>query len=641
MCGLAGATAIEDRDRVVASTGALAHRGPDGVGIWCDPDDGITFGVRRLITTDPGVTAGQPLISQDGRFVLAFNGYIAGHRRWIADLRARGVELRSKSDAEVFLSLLATTINEDGDPATVLSGISGQYAFALWDCREAMLWLGRDPVGIKPLYFAKYNGGQLAFASEIPALRQIVPDRIDPNVFQNYLAHLFVPAPVTGFAAIRQVQPGALICWQAGKITYRMIGETDTNPAKIQGRDRRDIHDPVVALRSAARQSVSDAMDADRDVGTLVSGGMDSGGIAAMACEIARERGQKPPPGFVMQFDDETLDETPRAQQLADYLGIKLYVVPAPQTGEEILAHLQEALTGFGIPFGNPSVVLMQALARGVSRHVPICLAGDGGDELFGGYPRYQAARLFQFWHHVPAFARCMVAKHLGAHLPRGASRFVRGATADDDQAFKYWNDRCGVPELGAALQIPEWDPNGGAYGGKYGDLYGDFPGQMMAFDQRVTLPGNQLAMSDRCGMAHGVEYRVPLLARDVIDIARRIAPKMHLRGGGKSVWRAAIEPMLPDGYLRASKVGFNPPVAMWLAKVGPLLWGSGPQICDGLFADLPVTGTRRAAYWQAAISGKAPDTALCLWALMVWRLWPGQGADASAASKDAKAGIF
>ncbi|WP_417813384.1 asparagine synthase (glutamine-hydrolyzing) [Thalassospira alkalitolerans] len=641
MCGLAGATAIEDRDRVVASTGALAHRGPDGEGIWCDPDDGITFGVRRLITTDPGVTAGQPLISQDGRFVLAFNGYIAGHRRWIADLRARGVELRSDSDAELFLSLLATTIHENGDPATVLWGISGQYAFALWDCHERMLWLGRDPVGIKPLYFVEYSGGQLAFASEISALRKIVPDRPDPDIFQNYLAHLFVPAPATGFAAIRQVQPGELICWQGGKMDRRMICAVGSSLASPQGCDELAINDPVVALYRAVRQSVADAMDADRDVGALMSGGMDSGGIAAIACDIARGRGQKPPPGFVMQFDGAAMDETPRARQLADYLGMELHIVPAPQTGDEILAHLQEALTGFGAPFGNPSVVLMQALGRGVSRHVPICLAGDGGDELFGGYPRYQAARLFQLWHHVPAFARRMVAKHLGAHLPRGASRFVYGATADDDPAFKYWNNRCAVPELGAALQIPEWDPNGGAYGGKYGDPYGDLPGQMMAFDQRMTLPGNQLAMSDRCGMAHGVEYRVPLLARDVIDIARRIAPKMHLRGGGKSVWRAAIEPMLPDGYLRASKVGFNPPAAMWLAKVGPLLWGSGLQICDGLFADLPVTGTRRAAYWQAAISGKAPDMALCLWALMVWRLWQGQVGDASAAAKDIKAGIF
>lgn len=602
MCGLAGATGSAERQYVLAALHALAHRGPDGEGCWSDPAGAVTLGVRRLITTDPGAAANQPLISPDGRFVLAFNGYIAGHRRRIASLRQDGFTVESDSDAALFLTVLGNALRDGGDPAKALGDLSGQYAFALWDCALRQLWLGRDPIGIKPLYFSEYGSGNVAFASEVAALRCIIPAMPDQNVFPHYLAHLFVPAPATGFVDIRQLRPGELICWQNGKIDGRMI-----RPATCH---RYDGEDAVADLRGAIRQSVADAMDADRDVGLLLSGGMDSGAIAAMASDVARERGQKPPPGFVMQFRDATMDETPRARQLAKHLGMELHVIAAPEEPEEIFGHLKDGLRAFGSPFGNPSVVLMQALSAGVSQHVPVCLAGDGGDELFGGYPRYRAARMFRFWQHIPGVVRRAMAGNFARTLPRGAERFVQGGQGSAEDAFHFWNDRAGISQVSSQLSLA-------------GDLPdGDLCDQMMTFDRRVTLPGNQLAMSDRCGMAYGLEYRVPLLGSDVIAIAESVSAKVHLRGVGKALLRAAIAPMMPDGYLSAPKIGFNPPVAEWLLKIGRLLWGSNGRIIAELFGDLPLTVAQRHFNWHRATRGREPDKALSLWALLVWRVW-------------------
>ncbi|MET4733251.1 asparagine synthase (glutamine-hydrolyzing) [Thalassospira sp. MBR-102] len=601
MCGLAGATASGEQPRVHAALHALAHRGPDGEGCWSDPAGAVTLGVRRLITTDPGAAANQPLISPDGRFVLAFNGYIAGHRRRISSLRQDGFTVESDSDAALFLTVLGNALRDGGDPAKPLGDLSGQYAFALWDCALRQLWLGRDPVGIKPLYFVEYGSGNVAFASEIAALRCIVPTMPDQNVFPHYLAHLFVPAPATGFADIRQLRPGELICWQDGKIDSRMI-----RPATCH---RYDGEDAVADLRGAIRQSVADAMDADRNVGMLLSGGMDSGAIAAMACDVARERGQKPPPGFVMQFRDAGMDETPRARQLAKHLGMELHVIAAPEEPEEILGHLKDGLRAFGSPFGNPSIVLMQALSAGVSKHVPVCLAGDGGDELFGGYPRYRAARMFRFWQHIPGVVRRAMAGNFARTLPRGAERFVQGGQGSAEDAFHFWNDRAGISQVPSKLSLAADLPNG------------ELSDRLMAFDRKITLPGNQLAMSDRCGMAYGLEYRVPLLGHEVMAIAGHVQAGAHLRGGGKALLRAVIAPMMPDGYLCAGKIGFNPPIAEWLVKLGALLWGNEGRIIEVLFGDLPVTNRQRRHYWHRATQARAPDMALSLWAMLVWRL--------------------
>lgn len=616
MCGIAGATAKSDQAFLADALKLLSHRGPDDQRIWRDAKNGCALACARLATTDHSSDGAQPMASTDGRFVLVFNGYIAGHRHMLEALEKEGVSPRSHSDAELVLHILAETIKRNANVADALSKLSGQYALALWDCDQARLYLARDPLGIKPLYVMKRPDGHLAFASEIDALSAFKMLQRDTQVQPEYFAHLFVPSPATGSVDVTLLLPGRVLCWQGGKTANSQM----THPAKRNVSPQARVgnqNDLVETLRAAVSQSVGDALDADCSVGTLVSGGLDSAGVAAMASAIARERGQAPPTGFVMGFVDPARDETGAARTLATHLGQELHVVPAPEKPPEIFDELQKALHSIGAPFANPSVVLMGRLSREVGCHVKVCLSGDGGDELFGGYPRYQAGRLFdQYWCHLPVSIRRLAAQMFGTNNSRNAARFLSGAQGGVEQAFGVWNNRCAVAELNAGLV--NW--------GRGVDDTDGLAAAMMAFDRDVILPGNQLMMSDRIGMAFGVEYRLPLLGHDVVRVAAGIDVAQHLRGGGKDIWRKVVDPYLPKGHVNRPKIGFNPPTADWLAKVCAHVWGGEDTIRAALFDGFDVPKDMRRIYWQRAVSGRAPDVALTLWALMVWQVWARNG---------------
>jgi asparagine synthase (glutamine-hydrolysing) len=612
MCAIAGLTASDDQTALARILQKLAHRGPDHIGNWHDPNGSLALGCARLITTDPDPAAHQPLVSPDGRFVLAFNGYIAGHRRKIDDVREDGGVLRSHNDAELVLHLLAQAVSKGEDIARVLAALSGQYALAFWDTLDRRLWLARDPLGIKPLYVAWQGEGQndLAFASEVMALAEFSSQQPVESTRENYLAHLFVPAPKTGIAGVELLPPGAVLCWQGGKTTRNTI----THPARTPCCDHGSTN-LITELREKVRLSVSDAMDVDCRLGCLVSGGFDSAGISAMACDVARERGEHMPLAFVMGFNDPARDETKAAQRLCDHLGQELCVVPAPETAPEIYEALVAGLEGVASPFANPSLVLMQHLSERVGRDVRVCLTGDGGDEIFGGYPRYRAAMLYdRYWQHLPSPVRYLAAT-IGQWVgTRGINRFLQGGRHDAMGAFAVWNNRCILPELGAKLS--------GASEIRLDDQQKRLLDHMMAFDRDVTLPGNQLVMADRCGMAFGLEYRPPLLGHDVVQIAAMIPASRHLKDGPKSVWRQVIAPYFPDGHLDNPKVGFNPPVADWLLKIGEYLWGDKDQIVRTVFEHTDLKRDQQKACWARAISGGDFDMSLTVWALLVWRVW-------------------
>ncbi|MFH1804298.1 MAG: asparagine synthase-related protein [Pseudomonadota bacterium] len=595
MCGLAGATDFCGHDLVVQATNRLRHRGPDFGAVWQQGDGHAVLGHRRLMTTDPSPAAHQPLISSDQRYVLIFNGYLAGHRALMADMRTAGKGgLRSGSDAELFLAVW-----QQGGLAAI-AALSGPYAFAIWDRTERRLTLGIDPMGIKPLYVAVRTDGHLRFASELLAVPGLADHEIAPDrLFVSYMAHLFVPAPLTPFVGVRQLRPGEILQWCDGKVTTARIDE-------MSGTDWADI----AGLSGAVENAVAGALDADCPVACLVSGGMDSAGVAALACKVARRSGRDLPVGLVMGFPGSKADETARAQSLTAHLGMALKIIDAPMQAEDLLGRLQAGLRAFGAPFGNPAIILHHMLSEHVAKIAPVCLTGDGGDELFGGYPRYQAARLIPYALHLPGWMRRMAAQVAGdgnGHV----ARFLNGIRQDATGAFAHWNNRCGIAELSAALlgdDMPD------------GLLPGELATAMMNFDRRVTLPGNQLAMSDRCGMAFGVEYRPPLLDRAVGEMARSVPAQNHLRRGGKALWREVVGPMVPKGYLAAGKTGFNPPVGDWLMQICPLLWGD--QILDGLFEDLPVSQARRQDLWHRATQQQGFNAGLSLWALMAWRVW-------------------
>ena len=613
MCGIAGLTAPTDQPAMARMLQKLSHRGPDHQAIWTEPDGAmggtVALACARLMTTDPDPSADQPLMTSDGKFVLVFNGYIAGHRRKIARLSNDGALPRSSSDAELVLQVLARAVADDCDVADILAGLSGQFALALWDRPQRRLWLACDPLGIKSLYVAHRTNGDIAFASELAALDEIRAGQFDDSIASDYFAHLFVPAPASGIRQTEHLKAGTVLCWQDGKTSRSIIA----HPATAE-RARQAIPDVIADLRQHVRQSVADAMDVDCTLGCLVSGGLDSAGVAAIACDIARAHDHNPPPAFTMGFADPARDETDAARKLCAHLGLELNIVSAPQKADEIFNILTAALGAVGVPFANPAIVLNWKLSERVARDVRVCLSGDGGDELFGGYPRYRAARLFDSaWHYLPASLRRLSA-HTGQGIGnRALSRFLTGGQGDAKTAFTVWNNRCAIGQLTAA-----WHPDDGGFDAKM-----PLTDQMMTFDRDVTLPGNQLVMADICGMAFGLEYRPPLLGHDIVRKASQVPAISHLRGGGKAVWREVVAPFLPDWHLRNRKIGFNPPVANWLAMLGPYIWGDETRILQNLFAHGGMTSTEQRKCWKRAISGRDMDMSLSVWALLVWAIWP------------------
>ncbi|MBX2829770.1 MAG: asparagine synthase (glutamine-hydrolyzing) [Rhodospirillales bacterium] len=610
MCAIAGATTSDDQAAVARTLQKLVHRGPDGSDVWSDPNGLITLGCARLATTDRTPIAQQPICSRDGRFVLAFNGYIAGHRRLIAEYTKQGTAFKSKNDAELVLHLLAQAVHHGRAIASALEELSGQYALALWDCITGCLWLARDPLGIKPLYVMARPHGEIAFASEVGAFDVLAPLSFDRDVKAAYLAHLFVPPPKSGVVGIELLAPGMVLCWQAGKTTRSQIRHPDNRVRPISNG-----HKAATKLRQVVRQSVADAMDADCSVGALVSGGLDSAGVSAMACDIARESGKEPPLAFVMGFDDQARDETGFAKNLCQHTGQELHIIKAPERDQDIYDALCRGLCSVGAPFANPSIVLMNHLSAAVGQYVRVCLAGDGGDELFGGYPRYRAASIYQhYWQHVPAGLRRWAAGMSNQVDVRNLRRFLVGGAGDFDEAFDRWNNRCAIPELKARLcAVPIQDQQERGL---------NLVDRMMRFDRDATLPGNQLVMSDRCGMAHGLEYRLPLLGHEVVSIASMMSADQHLQGGLKAVWRDAIAPYLPKSHVQRSKIGFNPPVANWLLMLGRYIWGGDEAAVAAIFDGEKVAKEDQHRYWQRAISGKDMDMSLTVWALLVWQVW-------------------
>ncbi len=698
MCGLAGTTNPLARDWVVFASAALAHRGPDGDGMWqegdcdCDgdcpinsntavplqntalhtalragPKPGAILAHRRLATTDLRAVAAQPMHSENQRFVFVFNGYVAGHHRLRARLIKAGNIGRvapSHSDTAVFLALLAQGLTSGEMPADdagamlsqqaqgpafkrmahILGDISGAYAFALWDRQQQALWLAVDMNGQKPLYVAERADGHVFFTSELGPLLSApgISHQHDADAFDLSLAHLFVPAPKTAFRAIRQLRPGEVLCWQGGTLRGFQLSASMKGPQQRPMPEAEPAASPVIqdrigyspkshdhnvkALRKRVYRAVADAMQCDRPVACLLSGGVDSAGIAALATRVARHRSRKSqgPSAIVMGFPGQPHDETARAQQLAQHLGMPLKIVPAPNQAEDILRRLKIALRAFGGPFSNPAVILAHCLAESVAEIAPVCLTGDGGDEVFGGYRRYRMAQCAEKWLKAPLPVRKAAA--VGAHWGQAGVRCVAGGSAlngmgkflqatagQKTDIFAAWNRRCVLPGYGR-LQDVLGD-------GGFDDDAQPLAMQMMQFDQRVTLAGNQLAISDRMGMAAGVEYRPPLLDPSVRALAASIPVREHMKGGGKAVWREVVSPLVPARYLAVEKSGFNPPIGLWLRDVSRLLWADETQAQDHLFAPVEIPPRQQRDIWQRALANEF-DAALTVWNLLVWHVW-------------------
>lgn len=639
MCGLAGfidgaADAGENalRARVAAMADRLAHRGPDDADTWVDAAAGVALGFRRLSIIDLSPAGRQPMVSANGRLVVAYNGEIYNFRELRAELEARGCRFRGHSDTEVMLEGFA----EWGVAATV-ERLIGMFAIALWDREARSLTLVRDRLGIKPLYWARF-GRLMLFGSELKALRAHpgwTPE-IDRDALAAYLRHNYVPAPHGIYRGVHKLEPGRMLVLRPDADPE--IGcYWDMRAVARAGRSEPLDIDDAEALRrleALLGDAVARRMVADVPLGAFLSGGVDSSTVVA----LMQAHGDRPVQTYTIGFHERDHDESAHARAVARHLGTAHTELRAePQDALDVIPMLPEM---FDEPFADSSQIPTFLVSRLTRRHVTVALSGDGGDEVFGGYNRYfwaESLRRGAGWA-PPAARRAAAALLTGIppaawdrifavtprrlRLPQAGDKIAKFAgvleAEDADAMYRqlvtHWDRPDRLVPGSREPRGPLWDRR----------LRHELPGlvERMQFLDTVTyLPDDILTKVDRASMAVGLEARVPCLDHRVVELAWRLPRRMKLRDGqGKWLLRQLLYKHVPKELIERPKQGFAVPVGQWLR--GPLRdWAetllAAPALAeDDLLDPAPI---RRC--WAEHLSGRR-NWQHRLWGVLMLQAW-------------------
>jgi asparagine synthase (glutamine-hydrolysing) len=616
MCGICGLLSRDGAtpprpSALAAMSAALAHRGPDGAGSHrAGP---VALAARRLAIVDVAGSP-QPVANEDGSVQVVLNGEIYNFAALRARLRRRGHVLATRGDTEVLAHLY-----EDHGPGFVRE-LRGMFALALWDARSQRLLLARDRFGIKPLLYA-LDDRRLAFASELRALLELrdVPRDIDPEALEQYLTVNSVLGERTMLRAVRRLRPGHLLLAGPGGVRIERYARDVPVPA---GEVRAEPEAELAAeLRERLRDSVRAHLAGDVPVGVLLSGGVDSGGLAALA---AREQGGRLRT-FSVGFEEPSFDELDRARLVARRYGTEhreLVVGPGH-------ASLLERLAGDADePRGDATALPYWLVARLAARDVKVVLAGEGGDELFGGYPTYTADRLGPRGAAAAAALAPLVQRVPSSSrrlsLDFRLRRLARGAGLGPLERHHAWKEIFAADER-AALLPRRWRGAGdplAVHRERYAETAGAEPiARLQDVDLGTFVADDLLIQADRAGMAHGLEVRVPYLDPVVAELALALPAGARLRGlQTKRLLRAALAPLLPACVARGPKRGFCTPAAAWLR--GPLR----PLVTDVLSpATLRRQGLLRPEAAEALLErhlARREDVSRGLWALLALTLW-------------------
>lgn len=568
MCGIAGHFGSFAGAPIERAAALLAHRGPDDAGTFADPDAGLVLAHRRLAIIDTSPAGHQPMSDASGRFVIAYNGEIYNYRELRKVLEAAGVRFRGHSDTEVLLALYAA------DGAACLARLNGIFAFAIWDRERRELFLARDALGVKPLYFTEDARG-FAFASELKALLPMLASRtLDPEALHRYLSFLWCPGEGTPLREVRRLGPGEAMIVRSGRIAHRWAWYE--LPARRGAGAPLAAGEVVSSTLAALRTAVHRQLVADVPVGAFLSGGLDSSAVVALARERAPdlrcftiELTGGNDPGFV--------DDLPYARRVAAHLGVALDVVQVDSA--RMALDLERMVYMLDEPLADPAalnVYYISQLAR--ERGIKVLLSGAGGDDLFSGYRRHLALRYEWLWSWLPAPLKLglgAAARRMDASATIGRRMQRLFASAAGDTATRLAGYFAWAPEKGLrALYGPE-------FLSELGERRADQPlidylagiasavsplERMLALEQRFFLADHNLAYTDRMSMAAGVEVRVPYLDLDLVELAARVAGRFKQRGQtSKWALKKAMEPYLPSHVIYRPKTGFGAPLRRWL----------------------------------------------------------------------------
>ena len=593
MCGISGYLSskqmrpAEMESIARAMSDAIVHRGPDDSGTFVDSSAGLAFGFRRLSIVDLSPHGHQPMLSPDSRFAIEFNGEIYNYLEIRKDLEARGWSWRGHSDTEVMLAAFVEWGVEES-----VKRFNGMFAFAVWDKVERQLWLARDRMGKKPLYYG-FSGGTFLWGSELKALtaHPSFEAEIDRSSIALFLKFGYIPAPYSIYRGIFKLPPASLLAvtpatrhlptpkpyWSA--VDSAVASRRDP----FRGNDR----DAVQALDSVLRDAVAKRMIADVPLGAFLSGGIDSSAVVS----LMQAQSSRPVRTFSIGFGEDEFNEARHAKEVARHLGTdhtEIYV-----SGEEALAVVPKLPQIYDEPFADSSQIPTYLVSKLARQHVTVALSGDGGDEVFGGYNRYfWAQRIWRGLGPIPRGARRLLARTM-----RGSSRHVIGAGINllrpvTPKSLRVNNASDKLSKLAEVLDIesPEelyarlvvhWkDPLSAVAGAEQrataldessapDELRGVVE-RMMILDTVTYLPDDILVKVDRATMAVSLEGRAPLLDYRVFEFAWRLPLNMKIRDGrGKWILRQVLNQYVPQALIERPKMGFGIPLAAWLR--GPL----------------------------------------------------------------------
>ena len=625
---------------VLGMTDTLVHRGPDDGHVWTDAKAGLALGHRRLSILDLSAAGRQPMESPSGRYIIVYNGEIYNFQELRRELAGLGHSFRGHSDTEVFLAAISQWNVEQA-----LRRANGMFAFALWDRKSRTLTLARDRVGKKPLYYG-WCGETFLFGSELKSLRAH-PDfdhEIDSDALGLLIQHQWIPSPYSIYRRIRKLPAGALVTlgsdtppeqseprlyWSAGEVAER------AERAPFTGTHEEAVEELDVLLHDAVKRR----MIADVPLGALLSGGIDSTTVVA----LMQAQTQRPVKTFAIGFHDEKYNEATNAKAVADYLGTdhtELYVTP-----DDSLELIPRLSTLYDEPLADPSQMPTFIVSRLARSQVTVALSGDGGDELFGGYPRYSET--------PAAWAKL---RHFPAPLRTGAQ------TAARFLARRSW-DAFGPKEPKQAHPLPRWQRypaklqrktahlgaqdlldlfarrrvscrpasefvNGAAPvpttltdSSRWPNL-GEPRKTMMYLDLVDYLPDDILVKVDRASMGVSLEMRNPLLDYRVVELALRLPLpiRMGTERGGKRILRDVLERHVPRQLIDRPKKGFSVPISSWLR--GPMRdWADDLLSKDRLRSQgfFHAEAVRRV--WQQHLAGWH-DHRDMLWSMLMFQSW-------------------
>lgn len=605
MCGIAGFVGLnQSRDALVnkgqAMISALIHRGPDSYGLWTDEKHGLVFGHRRLSIQDLSELGAQPMTSPSGRYVTVFNGEIYNFKEIADSLRELGYKFNGHSDTEVLLSAV-----EEWGVSTAINKFVGMFALALWDVTEKKLFLCRDRLGEKPLYYGWLDGG-FYFASELKAVEKVVAKQaleIDVDGLSGFLSYGYIAAPFSIYRGLYKLPSGSLLtldlsaddnealCRPAQYSPYADMSVTSPVAYWSVLQSARDgLHDiisdeneVVSGLDLLLHRTIKRQMIADVNIGTFLSGGIDSSVVAA----IAQSECDSKIKTYTIGFREKEYDESVYAEAIARHLGTDhMTMQVTPGDALDVVPDLHNI---YDEPFADSSQIPSYLVSKLAKQHVTVCLSGDGGDELFAGYNRYLwTDSLWKKLSLMPLPIRSLAGKLLSVPSPAlwdEMYSFLSSLKNNKQEKQKLVGLK--VQKLAGMMQKKSIDHAYDylmTYWENVGDLINlvdaepgrkkslpkietsSFINQAMFTDQNIYLQGDNLVKVDRASMAVSLETRLPLLSHEVVDFSWRIPVGMKVRNNiSKWALREVLYRYVPQKLIDRPKMGFSVPVADWL----------------------------------------------------------------------------